>query len=142
MVRDFVKYLCKGCQLESAYTGTIYRFLRQEGPDCVLAYKQDHSSPLVEDDIVILNIKDVTPADTVKFLSADGAILFEAKNLTNVMFNGKVRRVVYLDYCSFKFVTGPAYNLCEFAEQYNKNGSSVKPIQQNLLPMLERKCIP
>lgn len=79
-----------------------------------------------------LRISDVTPADKIRFIYPDYTDKFEVTNLSNVLVNGKPRRVIYIDGYHFAFAdTHAMFHICEFAELCQRNGLTVKPQENN-----------
>ena len=79
-----------------------------------------------------LLISDVKPADKIRFIYPDYTSKFEADDLSNILVDGKARKVIYVDAYHFAFVdTGRVFHICEYAELCDKNKIKVKPQENN-----------
>lgn len=150
MVREFVKYMKRGKDVESSYTGEVYKLVQdmEESQSTVLAvnmenwrryellktWSRNHVGVTEEQEAEMrgyeetLDIKAVVPHNSIRFITPAYETKFEVKDLGNVVVNGDVRRVVYLDPYHFSFVGGMGYHICEFAELCERNGIEVKPV--------------
>ena len=82
-----------------------------------------------------LRVADLKPANFVRFITPEYKDKFKARDLSMVVVNGKVRRVVYLDEAHFTFADGEGmnlfggcYHICQFAELCKQNNIEVKPV--------------
>ena len=75
-----------------------------------------------------LKISDIEPIDKIRFITPDYETKFEVLNLTNVLVNGKSKKVAYIDECHFAFVGDSCFHICEYAEICERNGLEVELI--------------
>lgn len=77
--------------------------------------------------IEVLRCSDISPANKVRFITSKYEELFEVEDLGTVIFDGKGKKVVYLDEYHFMFAdTQVVYHVCEFAERAERTGSVVE----------------
>ncbi|BAL01857.1 hypothetical protein OBV_p-00020 (plasmid) [Oscillibacter valericigenes Sjm18-20] len=84
-----------------------------------------------------LRVDSVSPCDKIRFITSDYKEKFKVTDLSNILINGKVARVAYLDEYHFTFVDtvstrlyGGCFHICQFAEICEKNRVSVEPIKK------------
>lgn len=155
MEKAFVKYMKYGKEVKSSYTEEEYKIVEDECTNdvlkCVSVRNYDRYNTLkawkrnkvhekepekyIEDERekksyeIELRIADLIPNNFVRFIYSNYKSKFEVRDLTNVIVNGKVKRVVYLDEYHFMFEEdNVCYHICQFAEMCEKNGMTVKPI--------------
>ena len=80
--------------------------------------------------IIDLAIANISPCNKVRFIDTHYNTKFIVEDLKNVIFNGKVKRVIYYDDYHFSFEDGRVFHICEFAELCEKNNIEVFPIEK------------
>lgn len=150
MVKAFAKYMTWGKEVESTYTGEVYKLIQDmsETQPTVLAvnmknwrryellkaWSRNHVGVTDEQRAEMqryeefLEIDAVMPHNMIRFITSDYKTRFEVRNLSMVLVNGKALRVFFHDACHFGFVGGSSYHICEFAELCERNGINVEPV--------------
>jgi len=84
-----------------------------------------------------VNIADLSPYNTIRFITSNYVTKFEVRDLTCISVDGVVARVAYLDETHFTFVDkigmtlyGGCLHICQFAEICEKNGREVKAVEE------------
>lgn len=80
---------------------------------------------------VELPVKDLNPANKIRFITSEYKTIFEIEDLSMVLVDGKPKRAYFIDEYHFGFVGGLAYHICQFAEACERSGIEVKPIEKN-----------
>jgi len=80
-----------------------------------------------------VNITDIEPHNTIRFITSNYQDKFRVKDLSDILMDGNVRKVVYLDETHFTFTVGSGgfgcFHICQYAELCEKNGIEVLPIE-------------
>jgi len=83
-----------------------------------------------------LNIADLFPHNTIRFITPNYETKFEVRDLSCVSVNGVAARATYIDEYHFTFVDkintsfyGGCFHICQFAEICEREGVEVKEIE-------------